>query len=68
MMQSINIATNLTRHPSGDFRPSVSPDGRQLAFSTDRDPPTESHHISAFARQHEGEVYEMNLDKKGERT
>lgn len=29
-------ATNLTRHPDGDFRPAVFPDGERIAFSSDR--------------------------------
>lgn len=35
--QRIEDADNLTDHPAGDFRPAVSPDGRQVAFSSDRD-------------------------------
>lgn len=30
-------AVNLTRNPGGDFRPAYSPDGRNIAFSSDRD-------------------------------
>ena len=37
----IKSAKNLTHHPAGDFRPSFSPDGRKLAFSSDRDLPCE---------------------------
>lgn len=29
--------TNLTRHAGGDFNPAFSPDGQQIAFSSDRD-------------------------------
>jgi len=67
-IQSIDVATNLTQHPDGDFRPSVSPNGKQLAFSTDRDTPTTGHHRFTFARQREGEIYVMNLDKKSKPT
>lgn len=35
--QRIENAINLTNHPAGDFRPAVSPDGRRVAFSSDRD-------------------------------
>ncbi len=47
-------AVNLTRDAAGDFRPAVSPDGRRVAFSTDRD----------FAREppFRAEIYVMNRD------
>ena len=35
-------AMNLTRHKGGDFHPAFSPDGRQIAFSSDRDGDRES--------------------------
>jgi TolB protein len=28
---------NVTNHPAGDFRPAWAPDGRSIAFSSDRD-------------------------------
>jgi TolB protein len=30
---------NVTNHPAGDFRPAWAPDGRSIAFSSDRDSP-----------------------------
>jgi Tol biopolymer transport system component len=61
-MQTMDQAVNLTRHPGGDFRPSVSPDGARVAFSSDRDTPTVGHHIFKFARQREGEIYIVDAE------
>lgn len=61
-IQSMDGAANITRHPGGDFRPAVSPDGSRVAFSTDRDTPTFGHQIFPFARQREGEIYVMDVD------
>jgi len=58
--QSLDKATNLTRHGGGDFRPAFSPDGKQIAFSSDRDTPAAGHPIFAFTRQREGEIYVMD--------
>ena len=60
--QRLDAASNLTRHPGGDFRPSFSPDGRRIAFSSDRDTPVAGHPFFPFTRQREGELYVMNRD------
>jgi Tol biopolymer transport system component len=58
----LDAATNLTRHPGGDFRPAFSPDGQRLAFSSDRDTPAFGHPFFPFTRQREGELYVMSAD------
>ena len=52
--RSIDKAVNLTRHPGGDFRPAFSPDGRRIAFSTDRDTEVYGHPGLSFMRQRGG--------------
>jgi Tol biopolymer transport system component len=52
-------AINLTGDPAGAFRPVISPDGRRLAFSSDRDHPP---HGPAVARQRGGDLYLMELE------
>ena len=60
--QSFDGAVNLTGHTGGDFRPAFSPDGKRIAFSTDRDTPVYGHPAFSFMRQREGEVYVMDVD------
>ena len=60
--RSMDKAVNLTRHPGGDFRPAFSPDGRRIAFSTDRDTEVYGHPGLSFMRQREGEIYVMDAD------
>lgn len=60
--QRIENAANLTNHPGGDFRPSFSPDGQRIAFSTDRDTPPTGHPFFGFAVQREGDLYVMDRD------
>jgi Tol biopolymer transport system component len=62
--QSMETATNLTRNPGGDFRPAFSPDGKEIAFSTDRDTPPTGDPAS---RSREGEIYVMGSDGKNAR-
>jgi Tol biopolymer transport system component len=60
--QRIENATNLTNHSGGDFRPSFSPHGQRIAFSTDRDTPPYGHPYFGFAFQREGDLYVMDRD------
>ena len=58
----MSAAENITRHPGGDFRPKFSPDGRKLAFSSDRD-----HSVNPIAsniRVRGGDIYLMDLSSK----
>jgi Tol biopolymer transport system component len=57
--QDMNKAKNLTNHKGGEFRPSFSPDGRKIAFSTDWDVAPTGLPNERFR---EGEVYVMNAD------
>jgi Tol biopolymer transport system component len=45
---------NLSRNPAGNFRPSVSPDGLTVAFTSDRD--------TGQAYPYKAEIYVMNRD------
>ena len=65
--QSFDAAVNLTASTGGDFRPAFSPDGAQIAFSSDRDTPAYGHPYFPFTRQREGEIYVMNADGSGQR-
>jgi Tol biopolymer transport system component len=60
--QAFAAAVNVTNHPGGDFRPDFSPDGAEIAFSTDRDTAVAGHPIFGFTRQREGDVYVMDRD------
>lgn len=61
-IQDLAEAVNLTRHPGGDFRPAFSPDGGQIAFSSDRDGQPSRHPAFPFALRNEGDVYVMASD------
>jgi len=58
--QDISNAINLTDHDAGDFRPAVSPDGKFIAYSSDRDHEIKSHERFPFAMQRTGDVYLMD--------
>lgn len=60
--QSIKRAINVTNHPQGDFRPAFSPNGKQIAFSSDRNLPIGN--TSPLARTRSGDIYVMDI--KGE--
>lgn len=63
-IQDISMAINLTKNPGGDFRPSFSPDGTQITFSSDRGHDIIPHPQFPFARQRIGDIYV--IDNKGE--
>lgn len=60
--QHITRAKNLTNHPGGDFRPSFSPDGRFLAFSSDRAHAIRPHRVFPFAMDRIGDIYNLDLE------
>ena len=58
----MSAAENISRHSGGDFRPTFSPDGRKLAFSSDRD-----HSVNPIAsniRVRGGDIYLMDLSSE----
>jgi Tol biopolymer transport system component len=57
--QTIRDAENLTRTSAGEWRPAFSPDGRSLAFSSDRD--SEVVHLRSIVRLRHGDIYTMDL-------
>ncbi len=52
-------AENLTHHPGADLRPSISPDGRTMAFSSDRDLPISSR--VSISRIRSGDIWTLDL-------
>lgn len=60
-LQEISTARNLTNHPGGDFRPSFSPDGKFLAFSSDRGHAIRPHRVFPFAMDRIGDIYKLDL-------
>ena len=60
--QAITKAKNITMDPGGDFRPSFSPDGKYLAFSSDRAHPIRPHPVFPFAMDRKGDIYKVNLE------
>lgn len=60
-LQDISKAKNITNHPGGDFRPTFSPDGKQLAFCSDRGHEIVPHPQFSFARQRIGDIYTMDI-------
>jgi len=60
--QPLSKARNLTHSRAGNFRPTFSPDGTRIVFSSDRDKSAAGHAFFSFARQREGDLYAMDLD------
>lgn len=60
-VQDISEAINLTNHPGGDFRPAFSPDGKTIAFSSDRGHEIVPHPQFQFARQRTGDIYSVAI-------
>jgi len=56
---SMKDAKNLTHSPSADLRPSISPDGRIMAFSSDRDLPIFA--PISISRLRSGDIWTVNL-------
>jgi Tol biopolymer transport system component len=57
---SMRVAENLTHSPAAELRPSISPDGRIMAFSSDRDLPIAMPTIP-ITRIRSGDIWTMNL-------
>lgn len=59
---SLDQAENLTKHPAGDYRPSISPDGSKIAFTSDRAHAIKSHPIFPFARSRTGDIFVTDIE------
>src|SRR5262245_34356926 len=55
-------AQNLTRTSAGEFRPSFSPDGHTLVFSSDRDSQVLA--LSSIVRLRHGDIYTMDVESR----
>ncbi|MFT6136700.1 MAG: Tol biopolymer transport system component, partial [Cyclobacteriaceae bacterium] len=59
---NLDAAINLTHDQGGDFRPSFSPDGSQIAFSSDRNHQIQAHPNFVFAMSRTGDIFSMTID------
>ena len=59
---SMRGAENLTHSPAAELRPSISPDGRVMAFSSDRDLPIEMR--IPISRIRSGDIWTLNLSDR----
>ena len=55
-------AKNLTHQAGAELRPSISPDGRTMAFSSDRDLPVATFFPPSINRYSSGDIWTMNLE------
>lgn len=63
-VQKIENGKNISNDPSGDFRPAFSPDGKKVAFSSDRGAELKPDPRLRFPIHREGDLYLYNLNKK----
>lgn len=66
-VQKIKNAENITNNPAGDFRPAFSPDGKNIAFSSDRGAELKPAPRIRFPIHREGDLYLFNLNNKNTR-
>jgi Tol biopolymer transport system component len=59
---NLDAAINLTHDKGGDFRPTFSPDGLQIAFSSDRNHSIKAHPFFVFAMSRTADIYSMTID------
>lgn len=59
---NVRSAKNLTQHKGGDFRPSFSPDGNTILFSSDRSHAIKAHPRFVFSMVRTADIYRMNIE------
>jgi Tol biopolymer transport system component len=58
---SMKDAKNLTHQAGAELRPSISPDGQTMAFSSDRDLPVAAFFPASINRYSSGDIWTLNL-------